>query len=958
MADQEELSLVLRTVAQTQGANQTRDALRQVRQEAQQTQQALTGQQQLANTALRQSAAQGGVTASNLQSIAEQIKKQVGAAPTLTAAQLGIGGVKPAGATQPVVTTQPTATDVLYAQNLTRRLTTAVVPGAVAQQQRAERDARLEGREFSRINTGQTVKPFADAAAATKDISEGFKLSESSAVRFGAALVGVGLGLSVAAGAARLIHDQIASVVDVEIGFERASRSVTAILRDQSAVAVTASRAFTADPSTRGTAQEFLQTVAALHSLTQEYGLTQQQALQLATASGQLARIHGVELPVAARAVQAAMQGNTEALSQFGISLVDSVGHIRGVGASYQELVDISGRTRADQILFQNVLKGVTDQQSATITKTDTLADALDRLGKAAQLARERAGQNIAPIAVPAINAVEQLFNPPGFTKEEIQQKRAGLAGILPSGRGVETDTGRILSAEETTARLQNLNAEAARGAAAALEQERADLLGVGSAMQASSAAIQTQLTAYEQYRIALNRTLETLQQIGQQQSQLATIGQALRGPDVGAVSQADLARIGQLQAAEDTLAQRSQNEARQRAQSFREGLVRNIQTAREIGPVATARAEQDLAAFDRRVSARTAQNQAQQAGTLAQRAQANAQAQLTGLSLQQQQRQLGAAQSLANLRLETLGREGDIVDLQRQQADLADRITIAGRNNLDLVRQQAQARLQSLPSSEALNDNNFEQRRLLLRIQAIRSDVRRGVLDPSALGDIPAMRQQIRDLMREAPRLESNALEAARPGELLQRQAEREQLNQTIKLSVLQDQQRVLEDQLIPLQEAQRLTDERTAAIRRQLEIQQLGDTAARSAAEQGLITATAAATVADLAVRRAQDWAAGISGGLTDIERAWQLLATLPQPSLNPPVPPGGLVNPDRPHAPPPQTVTPGPRSNTNNIYMTFTAPVNDPNEVARRVLEALNNAVDRAPQASPVSLAGAIG
>lgn len=90
--------VILHTVADTTGANLTRDALRQVRQEAEATQQALTAQQQLANSIIRQSVNQGGVTAANLQSLRDQIQKQVGAAPTLTGADLGITGAPRAAA--------------------------------------------------------------------------------------------------------------------------------------------------------------------------------------------------------------------------------------------------------------------------------------------------------------------------------------------------------------------------------------------------------------------------------------------------------------------------------------------------------------------------------------------------------------------------------------------------------------------------------------------------------------------------------------------------------------------------------------------------------------------------------------------------------------------------------------------------------------------------------------------
>jgi hypothetical protein len=331
---------------------------------------------------------------------------------------------------------------------------------------------------------------------------------------------------------------------------------------------------------------------------------------------------------------------------------------------------------------------------------------------------------------------------------------------------------------------------------------------------------------------------------------------------------------------------------------------------------------------------------QATEAQRFAGRAQQEAQASVTTLDQVDQERQLNAAGDLAKLRAETLGREGNIVDLQRQEADLADQMRVTNRENLDLLERQTRARLDAVGASNRLNDVQFATQRDQLSIQAIRSDVRRGALDPSALQDIPAIRQRLRDEQLATPRAQLNALTAGRPTELAGRAVQQDQLQRVLADVPLQRQQRGLEDQLTPLQQQQRATDERTQGLNRELELARLAEEPQRTAAERNVLAATAVALAADQSVRSAQEWAANIHDGLTELERAWQLLGAI---------------------APGPGTSASGATDQASGAdRTTITVNVTNANASAQNItsamLQALNQRAQRGPRAAPRTMVGA--
>lgn len=133
----------------------------------------------------------------------------------------------------------------------------------------------------------------ANGARAAQNVAEGWKLSESSVARFGAGLFGVGLGLSLAAGAARLIHDAVIGTAESISNWERGLVRVRAQYGDLAPRIVALSQAQAALPGVISSQQELLQANAAAGFLTTRYGISPTLTGRLTT---QAARLGGLFL--------------------------------------------------------------------------------------------------------------------------------------------------------------------------------------------------------------------------------------------------------------------------------------------------------------------------------------------------------------------------------------------------------------------------------------------------------------------------------------------------------------------------------------------------------------------------------------------------------------------------------------------------------------------------------------
>jgi hypothetical protein len=614
-------------------------------------------------------------------------------------------------------------------------------------------------------------------------------------VRFAAGIVGISLGLNVAAEAARKLHDEMASAIDAERALEVGARSVAAAYGQAVLPAFqSAARAFALDPSSRGSESQFLQAAAGMQELTTAYGLNQQQVQQLIRDAGQLARIHGTDLPTAAKALQSVMQGNTSAAAAFGVTLVDEMGRLRGVGLSYQELVTISGRTTAEAVLLAKTHENIAAQQENAANTSDNLAAAFDRLGKAAELARARMGRNLTAPSVFLLTGAEQLLNPPGLTPEEQAQKRAGIVGMLSGGRG-QLETGEILSATETQTRLQRAQTEGAELNARAADDARAAWINFTPAVQQSTNVAQVSATAFQRWRAEILRTTESLGRLQVVQSQFAAIARAAEGVNFPfRLESGQAAQLGAARAAQDFLAEEAQKEAANRAQAMRAHLLQNVATAEQgryedprtgamvehsdaFGPNSDAakRARIDLQYYDQRAAAQAKLVDAQHE-------------QVTGeMALSVTRRQdLDNVQALANAQAEIVGHA-------QEQRDIAHDLNAIEDQRLQVAREAdvLRARQAQLPAGRAVQD--LERERQLLLAQAH--------LHPEERADVAG---RLRDIaLHGLPEAHFAELQAQGPLIAAQRAQEDTDIARQIRLGPTRLRQIDLEALLRPIQDA-----------------------------------------------------------------------------------------------------------------------------------------------------------
>src|SRR6185437_3965399 len=119
---------------------------------------------------------------------------------------------------------------------------------------------------------------------------------------------------------------------------------------------------FRNQPLVAQTESSFQQTAISLAPLQQQYGVTDEQIQKLNVDSAQLATIWGVTQPQAASVLQEVIRGNVQAGAQFNLNLVDQQGRIRGLNATYQELVQAMGPVAATQAVFAQVQQQVNQQ--------------------------------------------------------------------------------------------------------------------------------------------------------------------------------------------------------------------------------------------------------------------------------------------------------------------------------------------------------------------------------------------------------------------------------------------------------------------------------------------------------------------------------------------------------------------------------------------------------------------
>ncbi len=186
-----------------------------------------------------------------------------------------------------------------------------------------------------------------------------FGLGPSVLVRSAAALVGVGLGLSVAVGVARQLHTALVGSVDQTIALERASRAVGVAFGTAGAGFLHPAEA---TGTLGGTAAEAIAAAAGLAPVAAQFNLTTVQVSQLITVERTLARIHGVELPAAGQILQSVLRGQVDAGQASICNSPTNTADRGNVGLSFEELTAAVGPIAARQQLLAAIVADTSRQ--------------------------------------------------------------------------------------------------------------------------------------------------------------------------------------------------------------------------------------------------------------------------------------------------------------------------------------------------------------------------------------------------------------------------------------------------------------------------------------------------------------------------------------------------------------------------------------------------------------------
>lgn len=291
-------------------------------------------------------------------------------------------------------------------------------------------------------------------------------------VRIAAGFTGIGLGINIAAGAARDLHQAMVAVVESAVQLEQSGRNIGTAFGASGSSLTGATTAFTNNPTTKGTTAEFQSAAASAAPLAAQFGLSKAQILELTTAEGQLARLHGIELPAASQVLQSVLRGNVEAGQQLDLELTDQYGVLKNVGLTWQQLVAAQGPAAATATLLAQVQGDVNRQMQNSAATITPGVQALDNLSSAWDRYRSTLAKNAQPIVQAGANAGAAVLNaatgpptqPEGPSDDEIRsaasfapaEERAAIEARMRGQRQAQIDAKR--AADSATKDAQDPN--------------------------------------------------------------------------------------------------------------------------------------------------------------------------------------------------------------------------------------------------------------------------------------------------------------------------------------------------------------------------------------------------------------------------------------------------------------------------------------------------------------------
>jgi hypothetical protein len=621
MATTEELNVVIKTVADTSGAQAVNQSLQQTQRVGQQTQQQLTAGQQGANATLRALLERHGQTLESFQNASESVSKSMGIKPTLRPEDFGISPQIAQAAQQQTQATEQT-----------RRSLTAATETA------------------------------ATHVAAQRELRGGLNLTTGEFARFAVSALGLGTGLSAASAAGHLVANALVGVVNAAIQADQSTRNLVATFG--SAAANYQQFAQTMSQGGGGfSVTQFQSAAEAVRPLAEQFNLTTRQVEGLIDAARELATIRDIPLSTALDALLGSLQGNAAAANKLGLSMSDQQVAARAAGGAYRQTFDVLSEgekvtlryveaLRQVDVQQQNVAKSgpsVTQRAHEIEQQINTLNTVLgqgpasgflefltalggriaDTTEKTKSLTQEQQGwakivENIDKLTpVPSLTPPPQVFGPAPLTGADIQgpQIMSAANEALQQVRGAvgslaTTTDAQLASLAQREAEVMALNAEVARQAidSAGLVTNALQVALARSTDPAEIARLQAQLdlinrlTEANQSLLEAQRAQNQLQQDGVQLTaqQAAIQLQFLPAQQRLLANERELNRVrleGQLAAlpAQERLEDLRFQEQRDRliAQNRNLPVEQRIEARRDIRQVARAAPGVELAALE-----------------------------------------------------------------------------------------------------------------------------------------------------------------------------------------------------------------------------------------------------------------------------------------------------------------------------------------------------------------------
>jgi hypothetical protein len=599
---------------------------------------------------------------------------------------------------------QPTAAAMAQAASEMQRTAVAAQQAAPATQA----VARAAADHATSARTG---------AQAAQSVADGWKLSESSAVRFGTALVGINLGISLVAGAARLVHDAIADTAQGLLDWERSLVQVRAMYGDIAPQVVALSQAQAALPGVVSSQASLVQANLQARFLTTRYGVSPDVTGTLTT---QGARFGGLLFPgsdqeaqrtaVQDALLQYAQSGNGQQLQQLTGQPLDPLTLARRLGytseSALQGLTPQQIVTAQTQLGIATVARGNIQGGAERRGLLDAQRALQENISRA-QAQLQNSLENIAapqPIAVAGQSDLARATNFPLLGPAGERQQQRDLAAVA-----AQSSSGQIVAA------LQDV-----KDARTALTQNTAALADNQKQLDAANAALsKLGLEAGSAAARLLSFT-----------GSLEDVTSIARG-DIAAQAQSAVAQRGRsaipgfgtptpeivFQATQTAYQSAFQNYVNSQAQAQGDNAIREYlqRVADREGPGGAASRALDQARLTQPIYAALGENQRTSAQI--DLAAAERQAELDRISLDQRERYVQMMRDTVELRLQdnslqqqSIRASADVI--RAQQAALpAEHIASAAQYQQDMAQALAQRRMALLLTGQDVSgEPNLDQ--------------------------------------------------------------------------------------------------------------------------------------------------------------------------------------------------------------------------------------------------------